>query len=293
VNAAPASPGLLALLASAAELVRLRNALFGAAYACLGAYLAVDLARLPMPRVLVAALVVLLVIACGNVANDYRDAAADAIAKPERPIPSGRISKAAAARLAVGLGVASVVLAFTLGVALMFFALCTVVVGVAYSYLLKEIPLVGNASVGLLCGAILVFGGLAAGALTPAVAVAGVMTGLFVFAQEIFYTVEDEPGDRSSDVRTTATWFGRGHALTIFKLLALVFVSVAIAPSVLGLAPSHYLYVVLVCTVAPTVGVIVLLGGEPSEATIRRASQLTRLVWLSSIVTILVLKEVG
>jgi geranylgeranylglycerol-phosphate geranylgeranyltransferase len=293
VSARPSSLEPIALLASTAELVRLRNALFGAAYTWLGAYLAVDLARLPLSSVLVAAAVVVLVIACGNVANDYRDAPADAIAKPDRPIPSGRISRPAAGWLAVVLGAASIALAGTLGSTLMLFALGTVVLGVAYSYVLKEIPLVGNAAVGALCGAILVYGGLAAGAMTPAVIVACVMTGLFVFAQEIFYTVEDEPGDRLSNVRTAATSFGRGPALAIFRLLAFVFVAVAIAPWFLGLVPIHYLYIVMICTVAPTLSVIALLGSAPTEQTIRRASTLTRLVWLSSIVTVLALKGAG
>jgi geranylgeranylglycerol-phosphate geranylgeranyltransferase len=286
----PALRAAVALLTSTAEIVRLRNAMFGAAYTWLGAYLASDLADLPVLPVLIAAIVVLLVIGCGNVANDYRDAAADAIAKPERPIPSGRVSRPTAGWMAAGLGVASVVLASTLGPALMLFALGTVVLGVMYSYVLKEIPLVGNASVGLLCGAILLYGALAAGAVTPEVVAACVLTGLFVFAQEIFYTVEDEPGDRASGVRTAATAFGRANALILFKLLALLFVAVSVSPWLLGVAPDYYLYAVLVCTVAPTLGVIVLLEGTPREETIRRASSLTRLVWLSSIVTLLVLK---
>jgi geranylgeranylglycerol-phosphate geranylgeranyltransferase len=278
------------MIATAAEVVRLRNAAFGAAYTLLGAYLAADVARLAAAPVLVAAVVVLLVVACGNATNDYRDAAADAIAKPLRPIPSGRLSRSSAGWVAVALGVASIAIASTLGSNLMVFALVTVIMAVAYSYVLKEIPLVGNASVGLLCGAILVFGALAAGGVTPAVVVSCTLTGLFVFAQEVFYTVEDEPGDRASGVHTAATTFGTTNALRIFKVLAVLFVAVAVSPWFLGLAPDRYLYAVVVCTVAPTIVVLVLLNGRPGARTIDRASRLTRFTWLSSIVTLLLLK---
>lgn len=268
----------------------MRNATVGAAYTFLGAYLAADVFRIVAEPVLLAALVVLLVVACGNVANDYRDAAADAIAKPERPIPSGRISRRVAGWMAVVLGLASIAIASRLGAALTVFAVCTVVLGVGYSYLLKEIPLVGNAAVGVLCGAILLYGGLAAGKLTPAVVVACVMTGLFVFAQEVFYTVEDEPGDRASGVRTAATTFGTMTSLRIFKILVVLFIFAAVSPWFLGLASQWYLYAVLVFTIAPTVGVVVLLNGSPGEHTIQRASRLTRVIWLSSIMTVVLLK---
>jgi geranylgeranylglycerol-phosphate geranylgeranyltransferase len=280
----------MGMMATAAELVRLRNATFGAAYTLLGAYLADDFARVVAVPVLVAAVVVLLVVACGNVTNDYRDASADAIAKPARPIPSGRVSRPVAGWIAIGLGVASVALASNLGPTLMIFALVTVVIGVAYSYVLKEIPLLGNASVGMLCGAILVFGALAAGGVTPPVVVSSTLTGLFVFAQEIFYTVEDEPGDRASGVRTVATTFGATNALRIFKVLAVLFVAVAVWPWFLGLAPDRYLYAVIVCTTSPMIGVLVLLNGSLEARTIDRASQLTRFIWLSSIVTLVLLK---
>ncbi len=275
---------------SVCEVVRLRNATFGATYTFLGAYLASDLKGIVAQPVLLAAMVVLLSVACGNVINDFRDAAADAVAKPERPIPSGRIPRRIAGWMAVALGVGSIAIASRLGTTLMVFAACTVVLGVAYSYLLKEIPLLGNASVGVLCGAILVYGGLAAGGLTPAVVVSCVMTGLFVFAQEIFYTVEDEPGDRATGVRTAATTFGTANSLRIFKALTVLFVGAAVSPWFLGLAPTRYLYAVIVCTIAPTIGVVVLLNGSPGERTIRRASRLTRVVWLSSIVTLALLK---
>ena len=151
---------------------------------------------------------VLLVVACGNDVNDYRDADADAVAILARPIPSGRVSRRAAGWIAIALGLGATLIAATLGPALGVFALFAVGLSVAYSYVLKEIPLVGNLSVGVLCGAILVYGALAAGSVTLAVALSCAMTCLFVFAQEIFYTVEDAPGDYASGVRTTATAFG-------------------------------------------------------------------------------------
>jgi geranylgeranylglycerol-phosphate geranylgeranyltransferase len=273
-----------------AEVVRLRNAAVGAGYALLGAYVAGGATQVATSPVLRSALVVLLVVASGNVINDYRDADADATAKPTRPIPSGRVSRAAAAWLFVALAGSASALALTLASPLGVFALTTIVVSVAYSYLLKNIPLLGNATVGLLCGATLLYGAWAAGGLTPAVAWAGAMTAVFVFAQEVFYTVEDEHGDRLTGVDTTATRLGTGTAVRIFNLLAALFVVVALAPWLHGVAPDRYLYAVLPCTVLPTMAAIGLLRRPRTTALIDRVSRLTRLIWFTSVVSVALLR---
>ncbi len=271
-------------------LVRIRNSSTGAAYTLLGAYLAVDAGRVLASPVLRAALVVLLVIASGNVINDFHDADADAVAKPGRPIPSGRIARRTAGWLAIALALAALIVALTLDRRLAAFAAATIVLSVGYSYGLKNVPLVGNGTVALLCAAILVYGGLAAGPLTPAVLAATAMTFLFVFAQEVFYTVEDEEGDRQSAVSTTATRLGTTVTLRIFKILALLFIAASLAPWLADVAPDRYLYAIVPCTIAPTLGVVALLSVRLTKGTIGFSSWLTRVIWFSSVVAIILLK---
>jgi 4-hydroxybenzoate polyprenyltransferase len=94
------------------ELVRLPNVFTAPADVAMG--LAVSGAALAAPQ-----LVLLLASACayagGMALNDAWDAPLDATERPERPIPSGRITRAAAFRLAGGLLLASVVLAAVAG----------------------------------------------------------------------------------------------------------------------------------------------------------------------------------
>lgn len=272
-------------------LVRIGNASTGAAYTLLGAYLGAGVPALSTSPVARAALVVLLVIASGNVVNDYRDAEADAIAKPERPIPSGRIARPVAGGLAVGLAVAALLVASTLAWPLIVVAAVTVGLSVAYSYRLKNVPLVGNATVGALCAAILAYGGYAAAAtMSAAVVAATAMTFLFVFAQEVFYTVEDEDGDRRSRIATTATRWGVPTTLAIFKGLALVFMGAALAPWFTGHASDAYLVAIVVLTIVPTMGVVVLVSGQVSASTVALASRLTRLIWYTSMLAIVLLR---
>jgi geranylgeranylglycerol-phosphate geranylgeranyltransferase len=155
---------------------------------------------------------------------------------------------------------------------------------------LKGLPLVGNATVGLLCAATLLYGALAAGRVTAAVGWATTMTFLFVFAQEVFYTVEDEDGDRRSSVATTATRLGTARALRAFEGLAALFVAATLGPWLAGVATDRYLYAVVPCTIAPTLAVVWLLRRPLTASTIDRASRLTRVVWFSSVVSVALLR---
>lgn len=93
-------------------IVRLPSCLAGAVGVQVGAHLA-TIAATPGPS-LRASLAIGLAVAFANVVNDIVDVRVDAITKPGRPLPSGRLSRRTAFILAAGLAVASIGLATTL-----------------------------------------------------------------------------------------------------------------------------------------------------------------------------------
>jgi 4-hydroxybenzoate polyprenyltransferase len=73
--------------------------------------------------------------------NDYFDYDLDLVAKPEKPIPSGVVSRPVALYVGLGAGAAGLVLAGTLGSRVLLLALAMLAAGQAYNMLLKRGPL--------------------------------------------------------------------------------------------------------------------------------------------------------
>src|SRR5215212_9235520 len=98
------------------ELVRVPN-LFTAAADVLAGYLTVTAGRGTFDAEQLTWLLVSTVClyAGGVVLNDYFDEAVDRVERPERPLPSGRVTRSAARRLAVGLLIMGGLAAATVG----------------------------------------------------------------------------------------------------------------------------------------------------------------------------------
>ena len=100
----------------------------------------------------------------GVVLNDVFDAKLDAIERPERPIPSGRVSLGRASALGVGLLLLGVVLAFFYSQTSGWLALLVAGLAVFYDWFGKHQGLFGPVNMGLCRGVNLLLGVSAAGA---------------------------------------------------------------------------------------------------------------------------------
>ena len=144
--------------------------------------------------------------AAGNAHNDLLDLAADRVNRPDRPLPSGRLSPRTAAWTAGLLYLAAFAAAFSLGRPQGNLALGMGILLALYNLRLKALPLVGNLAVSLLCALAVYFPeapGLPAHTAVPA---------LFAFltttAREIAKDAEDMPGDAAVGWRTFPLVFG-------------------------------------------------------------------------------------
>jgi geranylgeranylglycerol-phosphate geranylgeranyltransferase len=273
------------------QITRPHNCVAAASASLLGAYLTGGVAHLLSSPVMRAATVVWLVVAACNVVNDYRDVTTDRVDKPHRPIPSGRVSPRAAAGMALVLALAAPGVAWTLGAwPMAAIALATTVLGIGYSYYLKSTVLLGNGIVGLLSASTVIYGGLAAGGVTPATGVASLLVFLFVFTREILKTIADRRGDVLAGVRTVATRFGTLASLRLFQILAIAFAVAALAPWFLHLAEDRYLVAMVAGSVLPTVVVAILLGLRLTEGTIHLSLRVTKFLWFSSLFAMVMLK---
>ncbi|WML67768.1 MAG: Digeranylgeranylglyceryl phosphate synthase [Methanoregula sp. SKADARSKE-2] len=182
------------------RITRPANSLFAGIAAIIG-YLIATGTLIPQAWILLA--IVALITAAGNAINDFFDAEIDAVNRPDRPIPSGAISRTTAHSYAI--------LLFLAGIGLCLFTtpLCIAIAIInsallyAYAARLKRLPLLGNVAVSYLSGSMFIFGGSlnGPGSLLHVIPVAAI-TFSAMLARELFKAAEDIEGDRNGGADT-------------------------------------------------------------------------------------------
>lgn len=203
-------PSLLVML----ELVRAHSAAGAGLAVWVGAHLA---GARWTPEWLLPMMVAFLLSAAGNADNDAHDARLDQLNRPNRPIPRGAASPAAAQLLAAGAAGLALLLAARFGPISTLGTLAAIAGSALYTRYLKGAPLLGNLTVGAMAGMAIGYGGLLAGNV-PAVIVPGAAMVAFFTGRELLKTLYDLPGDRAFELRTAATVWGCRATLLLTTL---------------------------------------------------------------------------
>jgi geranylgeranylglycerol-phosphate geranylgeranyltransferase len=261
------------------ELLRPHNLLVAALTTLIGYVVACRAGHVcPWQPYLYAALAVALVAAGGYVINDYYDVEADAVSKPWRPIPSGRVGRREALLLALFLFLAGFAVSLPLGPVAAFFVAVNILSVYAYSWYAKKTGFVGNVVVALNSAATILMGALACCAYTgvecPLVALvpAGIAFGL-VLGREVVKGIEDYHGDKVKCYMTLAVRWGPVRAART----AAVLLAAVIALSPLPLAAGYgILYLVLAAATDAAIAysIAVLLRVSDDEEAIEASRKL-------------------
>jgi geranylgeranylglycerol-phosphate geranylgeranyltransferase len=185
-----------------------------------------------VPAVLLLFAIVVLITAAGNVINDYFDAAIDAINCPERPIPSGAVSRAGGRAYATTLFFAGILVSLFTPSLCIAIAVFNSLLLVAYAARLKSMPVVGNIAVSYLTASIFLFGGALAGreGLFHMLPVAAI-TFLAILARELLKDAEDVEGDRAGGADTLPIRIGIRPTAGLACASALLAAAASIVPS--------------------------------------------------------------
>ncbi len=151
--------------------------------------------HMPLTTVLAASVGTFFASAGGMVINDYFDFDIDSVNRPERPIPSGQISRRGALFFSAGLFGAAVFCA-------MFTTVWCIIVGIPalflliiYSWKLKRKLFIGNLAVAVLSGLALLYGGIATGSI-KLVSILALIAFFGTVSREMLKDIEDVEGDR-------------------------------------------------------------------------------------------------
>ena len=238
-----------------------------------------------MGKVLAACLSGGLLTAGANAINDYFDLEIDRINKPERPLPSGRISKKEALIFAVvNYAAANTIAAFISPVAL---AICFVfsVLLYFYSALFKRIALLGNLVVSLATGAAFVYGGAAVGRFGQATIPAS-FAFLMHLGRELIKDMEDIEGDRRNKARTMPVLFGVLPTQVLTTVILLLLLIATVLPGVFHIYGKYYLFIVIAGVHTVLFYTLFSLWLSPHRDTFRRLSALLKLDMLVGLLAI-------
>ncbi len=207
------------------EILRPGNALMGAISIILVALIDKTIS---IP-VILAILAVFFETAAGNVINDYFDYKIDLINKPERPIPSGRISLKNGKNYAYLLFLAGTICGFLISyltnnwIPFGIVVLADIVLYL-YAYKLKATPLIGNLAVGFMTGFGFLFGGFSIN--NPTIIMTSIFLGFFAFvmttAREIVKDIEDIEGDKADGAKTLPIMIGTKKPAILAAILIVI-----------------------------------------------------------------------
>lgn len=259
------------------EILRPGNALMGAISIIL---IAIIDRTLSIPIIL-AMIAVFFETAAGNVINDYFDYNIDLINKPERPIPSGRISLKNGRNYAYLLFLAGTVCGFLISYLTnnwIPFAIVLIadVILYLYAYKLKSTPVIGNLAVGFMTGFGFVFGGFSLN--NPSIIVTSIYLGFFAFvmttAREIIKDIEDIEGDKAEGAKTLPILIGKKIPAVLATILILV--DCALCPSLYfnHIFGIYYLVVIAVAVILFIYSGILIMKSQDRQTAAKASKNL-------------------
>ena len=250
-------------------IVRPVNLLIGALSVALGAWLAGPVPWVPVIGFAIASAASIQ--AGANVINDYFDLEIDRINRPSRMLPSGRLARGEALRLAIFLFACGNIISILAGIPLLTLALLTTGLLVWYSADLKKRPAAGNVAVSLATGMAFVFGAVAGGDWLAG-AVPGMFAFLFHFGREIIKDIEDRAGDASGQARTLPLVYGIPLARRVAAGAFILLLMVTPVPFYLRYYDVTYLLMILIGVYPVVLYALHQMWKDPSARSMRRIS---------------------
>ncbi|MDR0901045.1 MAG: UbiA family prenyltransferase [Methanobrevibacter sp.] len=177
--------------------------------------------------IILGIIAVFLATGAGNAINDYFDYKIDAINKPNRPIPSGRISLKTARIYSIILFLIAIVIGFIISFFVNSYLPTIIVIFNSilmyyYAYSLKSSVLFGNMAIAFLTASCFIF----AGTILDLINIS-LYLGFFAFsmtlAREIIKDMEDYKGDKLEGAKTLPIKYG----MKISAILAAIFILLA------------------------------------------------------------------
>lgn len=239
----------------------------------------------PDLNIFLAAFAASFTLASGNIINDIIDLEIDKINKPERPLPSEKITVNQSYVLYVSFISTTILISFLLNDMALIIVLFSIVLLFFYSKYLTRIPLIGNITVAFLTGLVFVFGGVIVG--NP---IAAIVPAIFAFlinlVREIVKDMEDVEGDNKVGVLTFPIKYGVNKSKVVILILSLVLISFTFYPFIAQLYKVEYFVIVMVIVNPVLVYCLKILFKDHSYNYLNKISNLLKLDMIIGLIAI-------
>ncbi len=224
-------------------------------------------------RIMAGAISASLVLMSGNAINDVYDVEADRVNKPNRPLPSGDLTRRHAQIISIVLAVLAVIVGYAININCLLVSILYVSVFYFYAIWLKPLGFIGNVVVSSGTGMSLIYGALTIDGITPLTVVFSICAFLLNLGREIVKGVEDIKGDKVRSVRTVAMQYGIPAAGHLVVVLYVALLPLSLLPFVLDFAGIGYFAAIAVadCLVAWAIQ-------EASKVTKETAAKVSRMI---------------
>lgn len=178
----------------------------------------------------------------GMLKNDYFHSETDAVVSPQKPIPSGRISRKKVLIFASSIYIVCLLSGFLLNYKAGLMVVALIILSHLYNAMFKGRGLLGSITLPLGIALMSVFGSIAVSGGVPEMVwycFAGIF--LYDFGAHIATTFKDIEQDRQTGIVTTPIQIGVRPALALSTIATLGAFVVMILPYVLGKADANYL----------------------------------------------------
>jgi len=227
-------------------------------------------AAIPVPQLALGFLTGFFICAYSMAVNDVYDLEVDRINRPDRPIPSGRVSVEEASRLSY------LVLALGLACSLLSLIPLAVAIAAAYAFLswlyngkAKKTGLAGNLIVASSLAIPFIYGGaVSGGSIGGSLLLMMALTAFFSgVGREVVKAMADVDGDAKRNVNSIARRRGLAFASAVGALFFLLAVFTSWVPLLTGLANQVYIYGVIVPdAIFLCLAVAIVARHEPASA---------------------------
>ena len=235
--------------------------------------------------VLLASFAAAFTLSAGNIINDIYDLGIDKVNRPERPLPSGKISKNSALILYFLFIAASLILSWFINLYAFMIVIIATILLVIYSKFLKRVLLVGNILVALLTGLVFIFGGVAVRNSSAAI-IPALFAFLINFIREIVKDMQDVDGDKNAGVNTFPIRYGFQKSKILILLITFTLLLYTLYPFVARLYKIEYFIIVMIIVNPILVFSLKILFKDRSIKNLNMISNLLKLSMVFGLIAI-------
>ena len=235
--------------------------------------------------VLLASFAAAFTLSAGNIINDIYDLGIDKVNRPERPLPSGKISKNSALILYFLLIAASLILSWFINLYAFIIVIIATILLVLYSKFLKRVLFVGNILVALLTGLVFIFGGVAVR--NPSAAIIPALFAFLInFIREVVKDMQDVDGDKNAGVNTFPIRYGFQKSKILILLMTFTLILYTLYPFVARLYKIEYFIIVMIIVNPILVFSLKILFKDRSIKNLNMISNLLKLSMVFGLIAI-------